>query len=109
MNKRAKIRAKSGGFCWYCGEELPDKGWHADHFIPKRRGGPDDIDNMVPACAPCNLFKRTYSINGLRRKLSRQVDRGLKTSINMRMALKFGQIKLTKKPIKFWFELNEEK
>lgn len=33
MNKKRKaIWDKSGGKCWYCGCDLPEKGWHADHF-----------------------------------------------------------------------------
>lgn len=30
--KRQVIWDKSGGKCWYCGCDLPEKGWHADHF-----------------------------------------------------------------------------
>jgi len=30
---------------------------HVDHVIPRSRGGSDDIDNLVPACARCNLSK----------------------------------------------------
>ncbi|HAL9448481.1 TPA: HNH endonuclease, partial [Escherichia coli] len=28
---REKLRMKFGGRCAYCGCELPEKGWHADH------------------------------------------------------------------------------
>ena len=27
----------------------------ADHLIEHDRGGTNDIDNLVPACKPCNL------------------------------------------------------
>jgi hypothetical protein len=30
---------------------------HIDHVIPRCRGGSDDIDNLVLACAWCNLRK----------------------------------------------------
>lgn len=29
--QRAELRMKFGGRCAYCGCELPEKGWHADH------------------------------------------------------------------------------
>ncbi|MBO9598646.1 MAG: HNH endonuclease [Cohnella sp.] len=35
--KRKAIWDKSGGKCWYCGCDLPERGWHADHFEPLGR------------------------------------------------------------------------
>lgn len=32
--KRQAIWDKSNGHCWYCGCQLGEKGWHADHFEP---------------------------------------------------------------------------
>lgn len=29
-----------------------------DHFIPKAKGGPDTIENLVVACSPCNNIKQ---------------------------------------------------
>jgi hypothetical protein len=40
--------------CAYCGSSGPLQ-W--EHVVPRSRGGPDTIDNMVRACAPCNLAK----------------------------------------------------
>ena len=39
--------------CIYCGE--PSE--HLDHVIPLSRGGTHEIDNLVPACAKCNVSK----------------------------------------------------
>ncbi|MEU6633832.1 HNH endonuclease [Streptomyces parvus] len=39
--------------CAYCGESAE----HLDHVMPLSRGGTDTEDNMVPACAKCNLSK----------------------------------------------------
>jgi len=36
-NQRAELREMFGGRCAYCGCELPEKGWHADHIEPVRR------------------------------------------------------------------------
>lgn len=35
--QRAELRMKFGGRCAYCGCELPEKGWHADHVEAVRR------------------------------------------------------------------------
>ena len=40
--------------CAYCPATEPLQ-W--DHIIPKSRGGPESMDNMVQACSPCNLDK----------------------------------------------------
>ena len=43
-----------GDVCAYCGAAGK---LHWEHIIPVALGGPDSIDNMVRACAPCNLEK----------------------------------------------------
>ena len=128
--KRQAIYDKSGGKCWYCGCELV-KGWHADHVEPiirdfdivKDDSGSqfthktvnngkslkphlDNLDNLVPSCAPCNLFKSTFSIEGFRREISLQVERARKSSVNFRTAERFGQISIKTNPVVFWFEKN---
>lgn len=42
-----------GPYCTYCG--VPAE--HLDHVIPRSRGGTSNDDNLVPACARCNLAK----------------------------------------------------
>lgn len=44
--------------CAYCGsrEQIT-----MDHFIPLARGGEHDVDNIVPACWPCNASKHTLT------------------------------------------------
>jgi hypothetical protein len=37
--QRAELRMKFGGRCAYCGCELPEKGWHADHVEAALRNG----------------------------------------------------------------------
>lgn len=51
---------KQGGQCLYCDGvvNLDDSiSWHADHFIPLSRGGTNHPENIVVACAACNLQK----------------------------------------------------
>lgn len=47
--ERQKIYDKCKGHCAYCGCELEYRDMQVDHVIPLRRGGSDDVDNMLPA------------------------------------------------------------
>src|SRR5690606_16303353 len=90
--KRQRIWDKSGGKCWYCGFDLPERGWHADHFEPIRRDYKyvrgkgfrangesqhperDTEDNKVPCCASCNILKRSNDLEEFRRLISQFVN-----------------------------------
>lgn len=48
------VRDLPGDRCVYCSAEPPPK-LQADHLISRRRGGPESGDNLVWACAPCNV------------------------------------------------------
>jgi len=48
------LRESYGYRCAYCGASTT---LHADHRTPLSRGGSNSIDNILPACAPCNLSK----------------------------------------------------
>lgn len=129
--QRAVLRMKFGGRCAYCGCELPEKGWHADHveaalrkweFGPRRQDGTsrtiatgehwrpenDVMENLFPACAPCNLFKATFSLEVFREQIAEQAERARQYSVNFRTAERFGQVKVTASPIVFWFERFQE-
>lgn len=62
------------------------------------------LDNLFPACAPCNLLKTSYSLEMFRKQVSLQVERGRKSSMNFRTAERFGLIEAVEKPVVFWFE-----
>jgi len=60
------IYDKTGGYCYYCGKKIDwsnygahgEKGaWTVDHMLPVSRGGTDHMNNLVPACIPCNSSK----------------------------------------------------
>ncbi|QHJ81704.1 MAG: HNH nuclease [Caudoviricetes sp.] len=130
--QRAELRMKFGGRCAYCGCELPEKGWHADHveavlrkseqcmkaaakgiFKLKATGEyyrpeAERLENLFPACAPCNLLKTSYSLEMFRKQVSLQVERGRKSSMNFRTAERFGLIETVEKPVVFWFERYQE-
>lgn len=130
--QRAELRMKFGGRCAYCGCDLPEKGWHADHVeavhrkleideIARAKGKfklkptgevfrpeNDKLENLFPACAPCNLFKSVFDIEEFRRQISYQAGRALKTSVNFRTAERFGLVEVIDKPVVFWFEQYQE-
>ncbi|EAN3713823.1 HNH endonuclease [Salmonella enterica subsp. enterica serovar 4,[5],12:i:-] len=129
--QRERLRMKFGGRCAYCGCELPEKGWHADHvqavlrksercmkaaekgiFRLKSTGDvfrpeADCPENIFPSCAPCNLLKTTYSLEMFRKQVSLQVERGRRSCVNFRTAERFGLISVVNKPVVFWFEQYE--
>ncbi len=43
--------------CQYCDMDLPSHELTFDHVIPRSRGGRTTWENVVAACAPCNLRK----------------------------------------------------
>lgn len=58
---------RDGVLCHYCGCQLkhnPKEGYHPqgvsiDHIIPQKRGGSDDLGNLVLCCRRCNSRKHT--------------------------------------------------
>lgn len=129
-SQRSKVFSMFGGRCAYCGCNLPERGWHADHVEPclrkvevvpvSNRKNPlvfevrhsgefinDDanrMDNFYPACAPCNLFKATFSLEMFRREIEKQVERARKSSVNFRTAERFGLVAETQNSVTFYFE-----
>lgn len=55
---RAKVFALKGSQCVYCGADAS----HVDHKTPRARGGTNDLDNLVPACALCNVAKGMMTV-----------------------------------------------
>jgi hypothetical protein len=56
--RRREVFERSQGCCHYCRAALTlDGRWHVEHQVPRALGGDDAADNLVAACAPCNLAK----------------------------------------------------
>lgn len=100
---RKLVKAKCNGRCAYCGIELGDK-FHVDHIDSYYRGGKCKLDNYFPACAKCNSYKLTYTIEEFRVLISRQLELAHRNSVNYRTALRFGLITENIKPVVFYFE-----
>lgn len=58
----AARQEEHGGLCAYCRTR---PGSTKDHVVPVSRGGSDAIENIVPACAPCNSSKGARPIGAV--------------------------------------------
>lgn len=55
---RFAVLVRDNYTCQYCGRSAPEGVvLHVDHRLPVSRGGSDNLDNLVTACAECNLGK----------------------------------------------------
>ena len=60
LKHRDEVLARDGAVCKYCGAvDLP---LTLDHVVARSRGGPDEPENLVPACRPCNSSKGAKSL-----------------------------------------------
>ena len=77
------------GGCAYCG--VVDKPLQRDCVLALSRGGRYTLDNIVPACGPCNTSKCNDEVTGwLRRKRLNESSFLLRYSqIKMALALHF--------------------
>ena len=55
--------------CAYCGRLRP---LQPDHRIPLKRGGPNVMANILPACGPCNRRKATLTEEEFRKRIERE-------------------------------------
>lgn len=51
--------------CVYCGAHPPGVLLHVDHVVAVANGGDNHIDNLVSACAPCNLGKGATALDSV--------------------------------------------
>ena len=103
---RREVYEMYGGHCAYCGREIDIKEMQVDHVQSVYLGGKDERSNYRPACRSCNFYKSTMSVDGLREQLGLIAGRLEKLFI-FRLALAYGLIQLTGRPVKFYFEGHE--
>lgn len=100
---RKHIHAKFGGHCAYCGKEITVKDMQVDHIYPKRLGGPDDLENLNPACRRCNHYKRGDTLEAFRRLMQGLHERIAKNYI-VKVGLDYGVATLRPFSGLFYFE-----
>ena len=59
---RQIVRRRANFSCEFCGVTETDVGGEltVDHFQPKGKKGSDNLENLIYACARCNLYKADY-------------------------------------------------
>ena len=100
---RTRVYEMYGGHCAYCGREIDIKEMQVDHVQAVYLSGKDELENYRPACRQCNFYKSTMSTEGLREQLSLIPGR-LEKLLTFRLALAHGLVRITGKPVKFYFE-----
>ncbi|NCC52995.1 MAG: HNH endonuclease [Spartobacteria bacterium] len=114
-SERKEVYDKTKGRCAYCGCDLPENGWHLDHVNPIFRGrddvkyvlkGADHVDNALPACARCNRWKATMTVDEFREEIEAQVARLRRDSAAFRLAEDYRQVAFMAVPVVFYFEGN---
>ena len=70
-----------GRRCAYCGSNVKIE---IDHRIPLIRGGPNTIDNILPACRHCNRRKHQRTEEEFRELLQRERRQGLEVGLDGR-------------------------
>ena len=109
MIDREKIYNKFCGHCAYCGREIDPSQMQVDHYWPRHlarlQAGVDNngYENLMPSCPKCNNHKHGTRPEVWRAELQRQVTM-LRKNVQFDRALRFGQIAIVEKPIKFYFE-----
>jgi len=115
---RERVKQKYGGHCAYCGC-VPDK-IYIDHLVAicdpratilqftpeykEQRSIVHDESNLMPSCFACNNYKINMDLERFRSELGKQAERALKTSVNCRLAVKYGLFLQNNHPIVFFFE-----
>ena len=102
--ERMKVYEKCKGHCAYCGCTLEYKYMQADHVIPLRVGGNDDISNMLPACRSCNHYKSALKPEEFRKYLSGIPKRLMRDSIPFQVGERFGIVKIITYDVTFYYE-----
>lgn len=60
QRKTAECLAAKGTTCHLC--RTPGIATTADHVIPRSLGGGDELENLEPACQPCNSARQAMPL-----------------------------------------------
>jgi 5-methylcytosine-specific restriction endonuclease McrA len=119
---RQQVYEMFDGKCAYCGCDMELKGMHVDHVAPIRRnkrwdtgklkwieagcGNPDGhtIDNMLPACASCNINKHSMTLEEFRAAIEQFVKSLNLYSTQYKIAKRYGLIQETNIKVLFYYE-----
>jgi hypothetical protein len=88
---RFEVFKRDSFTCQYCGKSAPDVILHVDHINPVKRGGKNDILNLITSCVDCNLGKgaRELSDNSVVTKQQQQLLELGEKNEQLRLMLKW--------------------
>ena len=109
--KRHQVYLKYKGRCAYCGNEIGgiDR-MHMDHITPQCKSdnlpehiNKNDLENLNPSCARCNLFKHSWNLEEFREAISK-INVDLLDIGKFNIALDYGMISIKDFDGRFYFE-----
>lgn len=103
--ERRIVYNKMDGHCAYCGRKLQYANMQVDHVVPLRKGGPDVLDNMLPACRSCNHYKDSLTVQQFREMVEKMPETLERDSVTYRNAVRFGLVEPKPHHVVFFFEL----
>lgn len=120
--QRQEIFNKCAGKCAYCGCDLTGK-WHVDHAEALQRHSRydierkkfvhtgecqyperDTIENCLPSCVSCNLYKSSCDIETFRWKIGNTITALNRDRTQYQFARRYGLIQETEVKVEFYFE-----
>ena len=103
---REEVYQKYNGHCAYCGCPISIKEMQVDHLESVyAHNGENEMDNYMPSCRQCNLYKSTFDLETFRKRLKEVMFENLRSTFQYCMALKYGFIEEKEnQKIKFYFE-----
>lgn len=105
--ERQAVYDKMCGHCAYCGTPITIKDMQADHVIPLKKGGADEVGNMLPACRSCNHYKSTLTVEQFRDCIERWPGVLMRDNTTYKNAVRFGVVTPTPLLVVFYFERRE--
>jgi len=64
----------------------------------------DTMDNYLPSCCSCNIYKHTYRLEKFRHAIERMPDVLQRDAATFRHAVRFGMVEIKQHPVVFYFE-----
>lgn len=71
---RQLVHKKYGERCAYCGCPLAYKDMQVDHLHPLKKGGTDELENLMPACRSCNHYKESFTLEQFRDRIGKTIN-----------------------------------
>ena len=99
---RRKVYEKYNGHCAYCGCELQISKFDVDHFLPDRQD--NRIENLMPSCRECNLFKSDLSIEDFRMMIRGLPLKMFRENANIRFLSKYSLVIAPRVKVVFHYE-----